>query len=106
MFCKKCGSILVPKKVGTKTIFSCSCGYKLENKESSVIREQISNTSNKVEIVDMDESLKILPKMKVECPKCGNLEAYFWEIQTRASDEPATKFIKCVKCKHTWRDYN
>jgi len=58
-----------------------------------------------VEIIDSDEELKAMPIMKVECPKCHNHEAYFWEVQTRAADEPATKFQKCTKCKHVWRDY-
>ena len=46
------------------------------------------------------------PLVDKECPKCGNKKAYFWEIQTRASDEPATQFFKCEKCKHTWRHYD
>ncbi|MEK6946569.1 MAG: transcription factor S, partial [Nanoarchaeota archaeon] len=32
--------------------------------------------------------------------------AYFWLVQTRAGDEPETKFLKCEKCGHTWRDYD
>ena len=41
-----------------------------------------------------------------ECPKCGHRTAYFWLVQTRAGDEPETKFLRCEKCGHTWRDYN
>ena len=37
--------------------------------------------------------------------ECGLGKARFWLVQTRASDEPETKFFKCEKCKHTWRDY-
>ncbi|MBI2108536.1 transcription factor S, partial [Candidatus Woesearchaeota archaeon] len=32
--------------------------------------------------------------------------AYFWLVQTRAGDEPETKFLRCEKCSHTWRDYD
>ncbi|MBS3171381.1 hypothetical protein J4449_02085 [Candidatus Woesearchaeota archaeon] len=28
-----------------------------------------------------------------------------WLVQTRAADEAATRFFKCVKCMHTWRAY-
>ena len=96
----------MPKKEGKKTIVKCSCGYKKEDKEAGVIREEIIDKSKSVEIVDSEQDLNAMPKMKVECPKCKNQEAAFWEVQTRASDEPATKFMKCTKCKHIWRDYN
>ena len=106
MFCPKCGSILVPKKEGNKTVSHCSCGYKSQDKEAGKISEAVKDKSNRIDVVDTEHDMKALPKMKVECPKCGNQEAGYWEVQTRASDEPATKFLKCTKCKHIWRDYN
>ena len=106
MFCPKCGSILLPKKVEGKNILACSCGYSSESKEAGKIKETVKVKSSKVEVVDSEDNLKALPKMKAECPKCHNGEAYFWEVQTRAADEPATKFLKCTKCKRVWRDYN
>ena len=106
MFCPKCGSILIPKKEGSKTISTCSCGYKSKGEGVGQLKEEVKDTSSKVEVVDTADDMKAMPKMKVECPKCHNHEAGFWEVQTRASDEPATKFMKCTKCKHIWRDYN
>ncbi len=106
MFCPKCGSILVPRKEGGKTVLGCSCGYKHEDKEGGKIRERIKGKGGKIDIVENKEEYETLPKMKAECPKCHNNEAYFWEVQTRAADEPATKFLKCTKCKNVWRDYN
>jgi DNA-directed RNA polymerase, subunit M/Transcription elongation factor TFIIS len=53
---------------------------------------------------DVDTS-KLPVSKEVTCPKCGNHEAYYWMIQTRAADEPPTRFYKCVKCGHTWREY-
>jgi len=106
MFCPKCGSILIPKKEGGNTIKRCSCGYTSKDQEGGKIKETVKSSTNRVDIVDNEESLKAMPKMKAECPKCHNHEAYFWEVQTRAADEPATKFLKCTKCKHVWRDYN
>ena len=41
-----------------------------------------------------------------ECPKCRHKKAYYWTVQTRAGDEAETKFLKCEKCSHTWRDYD
>ena len=106
MFCPKCGSILIPKKEGSKTISTCSCGYRSKDEGAGKLKEDVKSKASKVEVVDTEYDMKALPKMKVECPKCHNNEAGFWEVQTRASDEPATKFLKCTKCKHIWRDYN
>jgi len=106
MFCPKCGSILIPRKEASKTVLTCSCGYKSVDKEGGRIKETVKEKSSKIEIVDSEHDMNVLPKMKVECPKCHNNEAGFWEVQTRASDEPATKFMKCTKCKNIWRDYN
>lgn len=106
LFCPKCSSILMPKKEGSKTVSVCSCGYKSKEGGAGKLKENVKNKSGKVEVVDSEEDMKALPKMKIECSKCQNQEAVFWEVQTRAADEPATKFMKCTKCKHIWRDYN
>ena len=46
-----------------------------------------------------------MPLTDEECPKCKHGKAYYWLVQTRAGDEPETRFFRCEKCKHTWRDY-
>jgi|SRR5919107_2017059 DNA-directed RNA polymerase subunit M/transcription elongation factor TFIIS len=40
----------------------------------------------------------------VECPKCGNKQAFWWIVQTDSADEPSTQFFRCTKCNHTWRN--
>lgn len=40
-----------------------------------------------------------------ECPKCGKKKVISWMEQTRASDEPPTRFYKCLNCNNTWREY-
>ena len=104
MFCPKCGSLLIPKKEDTKRLMVCSCGYKETSMEKAKIKEIVRDTSD-VEVVDKDTS-ELLPLTDVSCPKCGHDKAFYWLIQTRASDEPETKFLRCQKCKHTWRDYS
>ena len=106
MFCPKCGSILLPKREGSKMVIKCSCGYKSNNAGSTVIREEVIDKGRSVELVDSEADMKSLPKLNVECPKCHHHEAGYWEVQTRAADEPATKFYKCIKCKNVWRDYS
>lgn len=39
-----------------------------------------------------------------ECPECHGRECEWRELQIRSADEPTTKFIKCIKCKHNWSE--
>lgn len=106
MFCPKCGALLVPKKEKAKTVLACKCGYTNKKaEEMGSIKETVVSDEKKIEIVT-DEESKTLPMTEAECPKCGHDHAYYWTVQTRASDEPETKFLKCEKCSHTWRDYS
>jgi DNA-directed RNA polymerase subunit M len=102
MFCPKCGSILVPKKESGKYILSCSCGYTNKETEKATLKETIKS---KTEIAVVESDFEGKPVVDADCPKCGHSKAYFWMQQTRGSDEPETKFLKCEKCKHIWRDY-
>lgn len=102
MFCEKCGSVLVIKEKGGKKVFFCkSCGTEYEVKEEVKIRSKISE---KPRILEKPEE-EIQQKVEAICPKCGNKEAYFWIVQTRAADEPPTRFYRCTKCGYTWREY-
>ena len=103
-FCPKCGSILRPRKEGEKVIQYCSCGYTSEGASAS-FKEEKKVEKEEVELAVVEKEIETLPITKEECPQCGNNEAYYWLVQTRAGDEAATKFLKCTKCKHTWRDY-
>jgi len=46
-----------------------------------------------------------LPKTKIICPKCKHNEATYYLRQTRAADEPTTRFYQCTDCKNRWREY-
>lgn len=104
-FCSKCGTILLPKKRGTKTIIKCpACNYTSKKKESLILKEEVKLAKeDKIEVID--KSVSTLPQTEEECPKCGNLKAFYWLVQTRAGDEAPTRFFKCTKCAHIWRSY-
>ena len=104
MFCPKCGSLLLPKKEGNKKVVVCSCGYKSDNVEQTKITETVTKKVKEVEVIEKE--IEILPKIDAECEKCGHKKAFFWTVQTRAGDEPETKFMRCEKCRYTWRDYD
>lgn len=103
MFCPKCGALLTTKQIKDKMVMACSCGY--SSKEGpQEIKEKVTSEQKEIAVVSEDE--KIYPLTDEPCPKCGHLKAYFWTQQTRGADEPETKFFKCEKCKHSWRDYS
>ena len=105
MFCKSCSSLLVPEPDEKgKVKFVCrKCGQASRNKDLKII----DSASKKSKIFFIDDKAKNDEEtIRQKCPKCGKMKAIFWIIQTRAADEPPTKFFKCVACEHTWRDYN
>lgn len=99
MFCPKCKSLM-----GTENeFFVCrKCGFKKKKEGTSII---ISKQKEKeIVVVDNEEKMDVLPKVKISCPKCGNNEAYWVLRQMRGSDEPESRFYTCTKCKYRWRE--
>jgi transcription factor S len=97
-FCPKCKVLMLPQG----EFFICnSCGEKKRKQGSSVVVEK----QKQKETVVLEKKIDILPKTRVECPKCGNNEAFWILRQTRASDEPETRIFTCTKCEHRWRQY-
>jgi transcription factor S len=101
-FCPNCKSMLFP--VGG--VLECKkCGYKGGKTESKVVTTAREERDVLVITPEDEAKLEIMPKMRAECPKCGNMEAYYRTQQTRKSDEPETAFLRCTKCGHRWRKY-
>ncbi len=101
---------MLPFKTEKGMYLRCrTCGYVLESKvekESGyIVHKTIERRPlDKITVIG-ETKVEILPKTKITCPKCGNDTAYYWEIQTRSADEPATRFFKCIKCGYVWREY-
>ena len=100
-FCPKCGCVLVEKKKN----FGCPrCNYKAKSKIKLEASEKIE-VKPEIGVLTNDED-NVFPIINTQCPKCSGKEAYFWTSQTRSGDEAETKFFRCTKCKHTWREYH
>lgn len=104
-FCDECGGILVPEKEEGETQFKCrNCGLEADSEGTAMnITEEKQDTDQGLIGEGDDESL---PKTEAECSECGNDEAFWWMEQTRAGDEPETRFFRCTNCSHTWREYD
>ena len=101
-FCPKCGCILVEKRKN----FGCPrCNYSAKGKVKIQSTEHL-NGKGREQVAVKKKETNVTPVTSAICPKCGHKEAYFWTAQTRAADEAETRFFKCVKCRHTWREYH
>jgi len=106
LFCPKCGSLLKSLKKDNINVISCSCGYTEKGTEEIQITEKGKPKGKEEELAIVEKEEEVYPIVKANCPKCRHKEAYTWSVQTRSADEPETKFFKCTKCKHTWREYD
>lgn len=111
-FCPKCNGMMMPARSGGRTVLRCrACGYEEEISGDTPVRiyrvrTKLAKTpQDKIYIIGKGAEVEVLPKTRTLCPECGNPEAYYWELQTRGADEPATRFFKCARCGHVWREY-
>jgi DNA-directed RNA polymerase subunit M len=106
-FCPKCNNLLVVNKKRNSIVLYCrKCKKVVKSKGEKVrITELVTGPKREIVIMEKDEMMGDLPKTKIMCPKCENMEAFWWMQQTRAADEPPTMFYKCTKCKYAWRSY-
>ncbi len=102
MFCKKCGTLMLPKE---GKIVCSKCGTKKKISKNDSYKTTRSG-SKKKELLIIEEDMKTLPTTRAECPTCKNMEAEWWLRQTRSADESETRFFRCTKCKFTWREYD
>ncbi len=105
-FCPKCGALMLPKQIKDRPILVCStCGH--ATKTAKLEEYKIVKPAKQKEMIAVIEkgAKPALPTARTKCPKCGHGEAYWWLRQTRAADEATTRFYRCAKCGHTWREY-
>ena len=105
-FCSKCGNLMLPKKSDKGLILECgTCGNVVEGIEADEYK-LVKDVEMKKSGPEVIEGKQIgLPTTRVTCPRCKNDKAYYWIRQTRAGDEPSTRFYRCVACGHVWREY-
>ena len=104
-FCPNCE---VRLKKNDDGLLSCSkCNYVKEKTGESAKEksEEINSEFLVMEESDMKQAKSLESTIKIDCEKCHNQEGVWWTFQTRSGDEPETKFYRCTKCNHTWRDY-
>lgn len=98
---------MLPKKIKEGPVLVCNeCGYATKTVEPQKYR-LTKPAREREEVTVIEEEVKpVLPTTQIRCPRCGHDTAYWWLVQTRGADEPSTRFHRCVKCNHTWREYS
>ncbi len=106
-FCDACGNILVVKNSGGNNFLLCrTCNKQYPLDENMKIEDTNKSESEEISVIGDNENTEF-PITKVLCPQCEKETEAFWAMQqTRASDEPPTRFYRCRECNHVWREYS
>ena len=84
--CSECGTALV-RDSEKRCLVCLKCGAE-EQMGSGIVYSRTGPEKEKIVIIGAKErSLRTMPQVKGECPRCGNRNAYWWMVQTRKADE-------------------
>lgn len=97
MFCKTCGSLLVPEKNLYASWMKCSQGHAQPtlNQEENTLKLKNEIRGKRVEVMDGKNILAVHDHL---CKKCGYDQAELIEMSCSYSDEDNVYRYKCGKC--------
>ncbi|MFB6180998.1 MAG: transcription factor S [Candidatus Nanohalobium sp.] len=109
-FCDDCGGMLVSEKKDGETVMKCrNCGsiQDVDSEEMKVTEEKEEDPMDRLNVNEEGSEESTRPTTEKECRKCGEeTEHEWWMEQTRASDEPPTRFYKCRECGNVFKVYD
>jgi len=95
---------LLPVQKAKSIVLACpACSYETQ-KTAKTVQHLETGRDSIVIIGKKEQKIRPLPTVKMECPKCGHKEAFYWIVQTRGADESSTQFFRCTSCGSTWRE--
>jgi len=111
-FCPKCRTRLISlKKMEGKKVallLSCpKCNYEKRATRPTTTQSKVTPRPSEEQIVIIgkwEQKLRTLPKVKMECPQCGNRFVYAWSVHIRRLEDSSTQFFRCTKCSYTFRE--
>lgn len=109
-FCDECGGMLVSKKQDGETVMKCrNCGniQDVDGGDYRVTEEKEEDPMDRLNVNEGDSNETSLPTTKKKCRKCDEETVQeWWMKQTRASDEPPTRFYRCTECGNVYKEYD
>lgn len=109
MICPKCGTMGRPSP--GRGFLCGKCGNRWKPEKPLVV-SNVRQGERRIDKLDdlgvIDDITKFESQMwptdfTVRCGNCGSWGAYYYQRQTRKSDEPPTTFYQCTKCKRKWK---
>lgn len=102
MFCKHCGTILVPKKTEYGSWMACPQGHSQPslNTEKTILVSQNQHPAQHIAVSDGQNPLAVHDHI---CKRCGYDKCELIEVQPFYSDEDPFYRMKCGKCGWTER---
>ncbi|MBI4361536.1 MAG: transcription factor S [Euryarchaeota archaeon] len=107
-FCPKCKSMMKPSAEGKVKCRNPSCGLEKGAGPAPAVAEPrmgVTSKRREREVTVVDGVPDTLPTTRAKCSECGHETAQWWLRQMRGADEPETRFLRCMKCGKTWREY-
>ena len=107
-FCQKCGTRLKNASNSPQILACPRCGYEKAETEvnpSSTVTGQTFKES--IVVINQEEAgLRVLPTIKVDCPKCDGNRANYWTIYAGDAEETIVEVqvFRCMRCGHSWRE--
>jgi len=100
-FCPYCCNVLLTEAGPTEQLrlYCKTCPY-IFNIEATVSHK---TKMVKKKVDDVLGSFTTGSQTEVRC-ECGNMKAYYLQMQTRSADEPMTIFYKCTACGNQWKE--
>lgn len=97
MFCKTCGTFLLPKTTRYGKWMSCPKGHTQPeiNQEQKIL---VSENKFMGEKISVSDGVNVLASHDYLCLKCGHGKAELLEIMPFYSDEDYVMRMKCGKC--------
>ncbi len=113
-FCDECGGMLVSKGDEENSSMKCrNCGeaQSVDGEEMKVTEEKEEDPMDRLNVASEEDQETTRPTTMKECPSCSDnkqdeKEHEWWMEQTRASDEPATRFYECTECGNVHKEYD
>ncbi|EGR31151.1 transcription factor s-ii, putative [Ichthyophthirius multifiliis] len=98
---------ILQEKISIKDVAECKSSVFMLQKEKE---ENLQQLQTEFEVLDPEFYNKLRRKNLVglegeKCRNCKKLTAFLVkELQTRAADEPMTRFMECNSCKKKWKE--
>jgi len=109
-FCAECNNILSPKAdpVRRVLVLFCRSCHSEENAENRTVfrNDLLTDTRERPGITQDLMHDPTLPHATIPCPQCGNMEAVFYQDQSKRKETRMILFYVCTNptCQHVFFD--